>query len=403
MGGREQHSGRSYSSKHPVILQGKHVITKLLIRCEHIRLLHCGPTLLSSSLNSRVHIIAERRVIRSITRSCVTCRRIAARPQNQMFGQLPCERVTPDIVFNKVGLDYAGPLLLKLGRTRKPVIVKAYVCVFVSLSVKAVHLELVSDLTTEAFIACLRRFISRRGKPVVLWSDNGKNFVGARNEIDGLTEFLNSMKTQKSVSEFCSTQNMQWEFIPPHAPHFGGLWEAAVKSFKLHLRKVVGNTKLTFEEISTVLTQIESCLNSHPIVSVSTESVLEALTPGHFLIGRPLEALPNPSQSFQNLNLPKRWHLCQALVRHFWQRWSAEYLVSLRRFSKWHRPTRNIAVGDVVLLCEDNLMPNTWPMARVVAVHRGPDELVRVVTVKTKSGEYRRPVVKLVLLLGTEH
>ena len=130
--------------------------------------------------------------------------------RTQMFGQLPCERVTPDIVFNKVGLDYAGPLLLKLGRTRKPVIVKAYVCVFVSLSVKAVHLELVSDLTTEAFIACLRRFISRRGKPVVLWSDNGKNFVGARNEIDGLTEFLNSMKTQKSVSEFCSTQNMQW-------------------------------------------------------------------------------------------------------------------------------------------------------------------------------------------------
>ena len=222
-------------------------------------------------------------------------------------------------------------------------------------------------------------------------------------EIDGLTEFLNSMKTQKSVSEFCSTQNMQWEFITPHVPHFGGLWEAAVKSFKLHLRKVVGNTKLTFEEISTVLTQIESCLNSRPIVSVSTESELEALTPGHFLIGRPLEALPNPSQSFQNLNLLKRWHLCQALVRHFWQRWSAEYLVSLRRFSKWHRPTRNIAVGDVVLLCEDNLTPNTWPMARVVAVHRGPDELVRVVTVKTKSGEYRRPVVKLVLLLGTEH
>lgn len=127
VGGREQRSGRSCSSQHPVILHGKHTITKLLIRYEHICLLHCGPTLLSASLNRHIHMLGEHKVVRSITRTCVTSRKIATWPQSQMMGQLPSERVTQDIVFNKVGLDYAGPLLLKLGHTHKPVIVKAYV------------------------------------------------------------------------------------------------------------------------------------------------------------------------------------------------------------------------------------------------------------------------------------
>ena len=190
---------------------------------------------------------------------------------------------------------------------------------------------------------------------------------------------------------------------PPHAPHFGGLWEAAVKSFKTHLCKVVGNVKLSFEETYTVLTQIEACLNSWPIAPGSGDSGVQILTPGHFLVGRPLEALPDPSQSFKRLPLLKRWYLCQALVCHFWQRWSAEYLTSLRQFSKWHHLTRNIAVGDIVLLREDNTMSNTWPMGRITKVHQGQDGFVRTVTVQTTTGEYRRPVVKIALLLPIDH
>ena len=137
------------------------------------------------------------------------------------MGQLPIERVTPNLVFDKVGVDYAGPVHIKYGSIRKPTVIKAYICVFVSMSVKAVHLELlVSDLTSEAFIACLRRFISRRGKPSLIWSDHGTNFVGAAREI---REFLGTQKSQTTISEFCSSQNIQWKFIPEHAPHFGGL------------------------------------------------------------------------------------------------------------------------------------------------------------------------------------
>ena len=399
VGGREQKSNRAYSTQHPIVLHGGNPITRLIIRSEHLRLLHAGPTLLSCSLNRRYHIMRGCKVIRSITRACVKCHRAAARPQEQLMGQLPAERVTPDLIFNRVGVDYAGPLQLKLGPTRKPVIIKSYVCVFVSLSVRAVHLELVSDLTTDAFIACLRRFISRRGKPTLVWSDHGTNFVGAANELKELVEFLRSQQVQKEVSAFCTVQKIQWKFIPEHAPHFGGLWEAAVKSFKTHLRKVVGDVKLTFEEMVTVLTQIEACLNSRPLVALPPDDDgIEALTPGHFLIGRPIEALPDPALAYCSVSILSRWQLCQALVRHLWQRWSSDYLDSLKRSSKWHKPSANLQVDDIVIMKEDNLIPAQWPLGRVVAIHQGQDQLVRVVSVKTSAGTYRRPVHKVVLL-----
>lgn len=312
------------------------------------------------------------------------------------MGQLPVERVTPDLVFNKVGVDYAGPLQLKSGSTRKPVIVKTYVCVFVSLSVRAVHLELVSDLSTDAFIACLRRFISRRGKPMLMWSDHGTNFVGAASEVKELVKFLESQKAQGAISTFCSAQ---WRFIPERAPHFGGLWEAAVKSFKSHLRRVIGSAKLTFEELTTVLTQIEACLNSRPLVALPlTDDGIEALTPGHFLIGRPLEALPDPALTYRSVSILSCWHLCQALIRHLWQHWSADYLDSFKSTYRWHDRLTNLQIGDIVILREDNVIPAKWPLARVIETHAGSDGLVRVVTVRTSNGMYRRPIRKVVLL-----
>lgn len=316
------------------------------------------------------------------------------------MGQLPIERITPGIVFESVGIDYAGPLYLKMGRVRKPCMVKAYVCVFVAMSVKAVHLELVSDLTSTAFIACLRRFVARRGKPSKIWSDHGSNFIGACRELTELVEFLETQKTKDDVSNFCTSQGIDWSFIPEHAPHFGGLWESAVRSFKTHLRRIVGNAKLTFEEMCIVLTQVEACLNSRPLVPLSNdEDGIQALTPGHFLIGRPLEALPDPPSSFQSLTCLRRWNLCQSLTRHFWKRWSTEYFSSLRKFTKWHVSTRNAKVGDVVLLKEDGLIPTKWPLGRIVEVCPGTDDVVRVIRVQTATGVYKRPTAKVALLM----
>ena len=311
------------------------------------------------------------------------------------MGQLPFERVTPDLVFSRVGVDYAGPVLIKLGHIRKPTLIKAYIAVFVSLSVKAVHIELVSDLMSEAFIACLRRFIARRGKPTLIWSDHGTNFVGATWLLKELFDFLQQQKSREAISNFCSSQGIQWDFIPERAPHFGGLWEAAVKSLKRHLSHIVVTVKLTFEELATVLVQIEACLNSRPltVLPCGDDGGIESLTPGHFLIGRPVEALPDPESSYHSPSLLKRWHLCQSLVRHLWQRWVKEYLTSLQRISKWHSSSASLAVGDVVILHEDTITPTQWP-------HPGKDGVVRVVTVRTGNGStYTRPVVKAVPLL----
>ena len=401
--GRDQNSKLAYQAMHPVILHGKHAITKLIIVAEHRRLLHAEPTLLASSLNSRFHIIGGRKSVRSITRSCTICRRYSEKPQCQMMGQLPIERVTPDLIFEDVGVDYAGPVMIKHGYVHKPTLVKAYICIFVSLTVKAAHIELVSDLTTDAFLSTLRRFIARRGKPKLIWSDHGTNFVGANNELKTLTEFLESQKTQKTISQFCTSQRIEWKFIPEKSPHFGGLWESCVKSTKYHLKRILSGVKLTFEEYTTVLAQVEACLNSRPLVTLScSDDGCDALTPGHFLIGRPLEALPDPAFSYRSINLLRRWHLCQDLLRHFWKKWSTDYLASLRKYAKWHKPSQNLSVGDVVVLHEDGLTPTTWILGRIVEVFPGKDGLIRVVNVKTRTGIYKRPVHKLSLLLSSE-
>ncbi len=236
-------------------------------------------------------------------------------------------------------------------RTLHPILDSSGICVFVALSLKAVHLELVSDLTSDAFIACLRRFISRRGKPSCIWSDHGSNFVGADRELSEMVGFLKQQKANGDISDFCSAQSITWSFIPEHAPHFGGLWESTVKSMKTHLKWIVGTVKLSFEELSTILTQVEACLNSRPLVPLPNEDDgIEALTPGHFLIGRPQESLPNPPSSYRSMAVLRRWNLCQSLTQHFWERWSTDYFACLRKFTKWHHSTRNARVGDIILL-----------------------------------------------------
>ena len=171
------------------------------------------------------------------------------------------------------------------------------------------------------------------------------------------------LKTLFSSSAHLSPLNVS---LYRKSPSLGGLLEAVVKSLKLHLKKVV-EVKLTFEEFMTVLTQIEACFNSRPLTQIPSEDDrIEALTPGHCLISQPLEAIPEPVGSYRLLPILRRWHLCQSLVCHFWQRWSDEYLVSLRRYNKWQSPTR---IVHIVVLREDALVPCKWPLGRV-EVHK---------------------------------
>ncbi|KZC14188.1 hypothetical protein WN55_06268 [Dufourea novaeangliae] len=196
---------------------------------------------------------------------------------------------------------------------------------------KVVHLELTIDLTTDAFLNCLKRFIARRGRYRDLYSDNGTNFVGARTEMQRLQGFFLNESNQRCISEFALTEGINWYFIPPHAPHFGGLWENSVKSAKRHLLRVIGETRLTFEELYTVLTQIEGCMNSRPLYPMPTDpSDLNPLTPGHFLTGGPLTDISYPEVTDVKVNRLSRFQFLQAMYQHFWKRWQHEYLHHLQ-------------------------------------------------------------------------
>jgi len=213
------------------------------------------------------------------------------------MGLLPTVRTTPNPPFAKAGIDFAGPFTLRMGYIRKPVLIKTYACVFICLVTCAIHIELCSSLDTEEFLEAFKRFCARRGCPMDVYSDNGTNFVGARNEIQDIQHLLNSSK--QSISSICTQQNIEWHFIPPRTPHFGGVWEAGVMSMKLQLRKLVAPHPLQFDKLVTVLADVESILNSRPLTSLnSTELDSDlVLTPGHFLIGRPIRTPPMRSAS----------------------------------------------------------------------------------------------------------
>jgi Family of unknown function (DUF5641) len=172
--------------------------------------------------------------------------------------------------------------------------------------------------------------VSRRGLCQNLYSDNGTNFVGASHELKAIHELLTNSQHQKAVMDACAAQQIQFHFIPPRAPHFGGLWEAAVKSMKFHLVRIVGPTHLHFEEMATVLCKIQAILNSRPLVPASDDpNDLAALTPGHFLIGRPLVAVAEPNFVVVNTGRLRRWQVLQKMTQHFWRRWSEQYLHTL--------------------------------------------------------------------------
>ncbi|GFX68415.1 integrase catalytic domain-containing protein [Trichonephila clavipes] len=210
------------------------------------------------------------------------------------MGSLPRERVNPSFPFQHTGINYCGLFFIRYKHQRKGTSQKVYVAIFVCLASNAVHLEIVSDLTTDAFLDILKRFVARRGKCATISSDNAKNFVGPNPELKKLHN-LQKFPDEK-LSSYLSSEGIFWNFMPPRAPNFGGLWEAGVKSFKFYLKRAVGNLKMTLGEFLTIITQIKGILNSRPITPLSDDiDGLEVLTPSHFKIGRPITSISEPN------------------------------------------------------------------------------------------------------------
>lgn len=391
VGGRLNNSNFDFDKKHPILLDSKHHFTKLVMTNEHVRLFHAGQQLLLASVRDKYWPIGGRCLARRVARRCVICTRLRADTVQPIMGHLPEARTNATFPFYSCGIDFGGPFMICSRKGRGNRITKCYLCLFVCLSSKAVHLELVSDLSTQAFILCLRRFISRRGRPLEIYCDNGRNLVGARNELGRVLR-----SSRQSVYEFSSNEGIKFVFSPAYSPHFRGINEAGIKSAKFHLKRVAGNAALTFEELATLFTQIEAILNSRPLSPLSSNCTDPSpLTPGHFLIGRPLTSIPTMPV---NVTRPNRYELIEKIRQHFWDRWQREYISELQQRTKWRTPQRELACGDVVVLKEDNLPPLQWRLGRVCRLYPGTDGVNRVADLTTSKGVIRRAVNKMCLL-----
>ncbi|XP_073943810.1 uncharacterized protein isoform X2 [Choristoneura fumiferana] len=386
VGGRLDNSPYSYDQKHPALLCSKHHLTKIIFETQHIKLLHEGPQGLLANIRQQYYPLGGRNLAKLTVRKCIPCIRQKGKTVQPIMGQLPESRTKLEFPFLHCSVDYAGPVLIADKKGRGSKLLKSYLCIFVCFAVKAVHLELVTDLTKEAYIAALQRFISRRGKPLTITSDHGTNFVGACNE---LTSVINKSNLASDLAD----EGIKFLFTPAYSPHFNGLAESAVRSTKFHLKRILNLTHLTYEEMSTCLTQIEAILNSRPLTPLSTDPTdMSALTPAHFLIGRSLTSVPCPQIADDvNINLLQRHKRIDVIKQHFWRRFANDYVFTLQQKSKWLTSSSPSLKVDSLVLVKDKVNPPLmWCLGRVTRLYPGPDGINRVADVKTRRGTLRR-------------
>ncbi|GFW36706.1 integrase catalytic domain-containing protein [Trichonephila clavipes] len=330
-------------------------------------------------------------------------------PSDQNPADLVSRGVDPDkllqqnlwFVENLKGINkVAGPLTTKEFEKAETFLVKKVQEQEFSSDInhlKTVHIELVSDLTSQAFIAALKRFMARRGKCAKLFSDNGKNFVGASNEIKKLLEIVRN--PDEKLANYVAAEGIELKFIPARSPNFGGIWEAAIKSCKYHLKRVVNGINLTYDELLTVTVQIEGILNSRPLCPLSNnDDDFQVLTPAHFLINRSLNSLEEPNLTKCKESNLKKWQRITKIVQLMWKFWSRNYLNQLQQRGKWMFEKNNVKIGDLVLIIEENLPTYKWALGRIVELYYGEVKKVRAVKIKTQYSTCKRAISKICVL-----
>lgn len=377
-----------YTTPSPIILDGRDILTKLLIAREHKRSAHVHNEAVINILRQEYWILNLRSTVKTVARSCQLCRVRRANPRAQPLGDLPAERLQPfQRPFTYCAQDYMGPLCVTIGRRRE----KRWVCLYTCLTSRAVHLEVVHTLSTDSAIMALRRFAARRGWPRVMWSDNATCFKGAAAELrEAFTQWLPHLR------DYATQHHMEWKFIPPGNPSAGGAWERMIRTVKTAMGYAINSRVPKEEVLLTILAEIENIVNQRPLTHVSMDpSSSESLTPSHFLL---LSTTNLPMFEMSDLDDRKQWRAAQALANYFWRRWVREYLPLLAPRQSSDGGGRQVQTGDVVIIADPNGPRSVWPKGLVVATHPGPDGRVRSADVKTKHGTLRRPTCKLAVI-----
>ena len=382
----------NFDVKHPILLDSRHPAVRLFLEHFHEKHCHQGVEYLRALIQQKFAIVKLRTTLRTIQTRCVTCRKRKAETLTPIMADLPKERLAfSSRPFTNTGLDYFGPLYVSVKRSTE----KRWGFLFTCLTTRAVHFEVVPSMDTSSCVMGIERFVSRRGIPSVILSDNGTNFVASEKEL-----LQNVLKwNQQSIAESMVKKGVSWKFNPPSAPHHGGVWERLVRSFKHTFYAILGNRRLTDEILTTVFCLVEQSLNARPLIPASADATdLDALTPNHFLLGTAGSSLPSHANC--DFDHRKRYARAQAYSDAIWNRWLKEYVPTLNRRSKWcTQSNRHLKTGDLVWIVELTNPRGYYPLARVIKLHFGSDAVARSAEVKTTSGNLVRPVVKLAPVL----
>ena len=392
--GRIHNAPLEDSAKFPLLIPAKDCLTNLIVRDAHVTHLHAGLSNTIMLLRQRYWIPTIRQVVRGILHKCVVCKKATGRPyQASVPPPLPKDRLREAPPFTVTGVDFTGAFNVRNndGQTSK-----VYVCLFTCANTRAVHLEVVTDLTENTFLLAFRRFASRKSLPEVMISDNASTYIAAAKQIEELTR-------SSTLTEKLNNYGTTWKFIPKRAPWYGGFWERLIGLAKRSIRTTLGRTLVDLEQLRTIVAEVERILNDRPLTYISSDPLDEPLTPAHLLYGRRISTLPYPgnghipnSPGFVNHDTLNNVHCSQQnIINQFWHKWKHEYLTSLREY---HQNTgsgsHRIRAGDVVLV-HDDLPRTSWTLAIVDKLNTGGDGIARSAVIRTKNGLTSRPVTKL--------
>ncbi|XP_036344687.1 uncharacterized protein LOC118753918 [Rhagoletis pomonella] len=381
----------SAHTREPVVMPQRHQTTDLIVDFYHRTWKHQNENTIVAELRRKYWIPHIREEVRRAAKRCFQCQKERAKPDLPQMGQLPSDLQTPFIrPFSYVGLDYMGPFLVVNGRRTE----NRWIALFTWLTMRAVHLEIAKDLTTNTCLLCIKSFMCRRGTPVRIRSDNGTNFVGADRELKKQLEDFNDGK----IADALSNQGIEWVFNCPLNPHVGECWERLVRSVKRAMQHALTNERLPEQTLYSGMCEAENVVNSRPLTHIPLDTPdEEPLTPNHFLLGT-ANSVQTPHPQEESFRVTRtQWRKMQQIHR-FWKKWLVEYLPDLCRRTKWWKPVKPLSIGDLVLVCDVRLHRSKWRIGRIINVKLGHDGQVRVAEVKTSGGTFQRPACVLAKL-----
>ena len=355
VGGRLRNSHFEIELVHPVLLPKHNHMSDAIIRWCHKRVAHGGRSSTINEVRTQGYwIVSVTSNVKRILHNCVICRRLRGRVGEQIMGDLPKDRTMNAPPFTYCGVDYFGPFIVKERRKE----LKRYGVIFTCFNCRAVHLETATSLDADTFIMALRRFISRRGNIRTIRSDNGRNFVGAENELRDALKEMDNVKIGQFLGELGA--DWEWSFNPPASSHMGGVWERHIRSIRKILSALLKThgRSLDDEALRTLMTETEGILNSRPLTTDAMNDVNSpvGLSPINLLTMKSKVILPPPGKfSSADTYSKKRWRRVQHISNEFWSRRRTEYLQQLQERKRWNKSRRNLMIGDVVLLKEQAL------------------------------------------------